>query len=266
MNLWLVHRVVIETGVQEDVMFEVRTQGEGDEVLVLLYGIPVPAESLEPIPEWFGQDYRVIIPETVGIGIGFEESHKRLVETLRGQGVESATFVGHSGGAYRALRMAIGGEIEAKKIVTIGALANLPDERQAQYDELADQFESGAMSFDDMVDVAVELWFRPEYLDENPEMRGEVKKWFDEIGTDTLVKVLRREMQGPDLHPQLSEIDCPVYVLVGDCDVGTPPEWSEEIAERIPKATLEVVESCGHFPHFERPEKAKALLEEALSK
>ncbi len=238
-------------------MFDVDVRGQGDEDLVLLYGTPVVTESLEPIPEEFGDDYRVVIPKTAGIGIGPEEALGRLEETLADVGVENLRVLGHSLGAYRALQLALSDSFEVDRIALIGPLTALPDERQVQYDELADGLEAGEL---DLVETALEFWFRPEYVDQHPEICEEVERWFDEIGDEALAAALRNEMQMPDLLPRLDDITTPTCILVGDCDVGTPPEWSEEIAETLPDSRLHIIQNSGHFPHFERPEVTVKIL------
>ena len=245
-------------------MFDVTTYGSGEQNVVLLHGMPVPVESLEPIPRWLGDQYRVLALDMTCVGVSFEESYDTLVATLIDRGVESAIFVGHSGGAYRALQLAIGEDVRAERILAIGALANLPDERQAQYDEMADAIEAGQMGVPQMVDVALELWFRPEFVAQKPEIGDIITKWFRDFGDEALINTVRYEMRGPDLHEQLSKISCPVELVVGDSDLATLPEWSREIANRLPNARVTIMEECGHFPHLERPEQTRAWLKGAL--
>jgi pimeloyl-ACP methyl ester carboxylesterase len=51
-------------------------------------------------------------------------------------------------------------------------------------------------------------------------------------------------------------------VAVGDRDLLTPPELSQEIADGIPGARLETVATCGHLSTLERPEVVTRLLVE----
>ena len=65
-----------------------------------------------------------------------------------------------------------------------------------------------------------------------------------------------------DIVDQLSRIDCPTLVCVGDVEPGTPVAASEEIFEALPSsvARLEVLEGAGHFPWKDVPGRYWPLL------
>lgn len=56
-----------------------------------------------------------------------------------------------------------------------------------------------------------------------------------------------------DSRPSLAAIAVPTLVLVGDRDMLTPPDRSQEIAAGIPGARLVVVPECGHASTLEQP-------------
>lgn len=57
-----------------------------------------------------------------------------------------------------------------------------------------------------------------------------------------------------DYTDDLPAVDVPALVTVGRHDWITPPEASEEIAELLPNARLEIFEESGHNPHFDQRE------------
>lgn len=242
-------------------MFDVEIYGDGRRDLVLLYGTPVPEQSLEPLPREFAGDFRVIVPQTAAIGIDCEEALGRLEQTLADAGVENPVVLGHSLGAYRALQLALSDAIDVEKMVLMGPLANMPDDRYAQYEELAAGLEAGEV---DITDVALEFFFRPETIENTPELRELVDGWMGRFDDEELVDAVLVEVVGPDLHPHLGDIDVPACVLVGEYDAGTPPEWAEEIADRIPDASLEVIDDVGHFPNLVKPEPTLRAIREFL--
>jgi len=63
-----------------------------------------------------------------------------------------------------------------------------------------------------------------------------------------------------DSRPHLAKIACPTLVVAGREDALMPLELLEEIARDVPKATLAVIERCGHIPSLERPEELTKLL------
>jgi pimeloyl-ACP methyl ester carboxylesterase len=64
----------------------------------------------------------------------------------------------------------------------------------------------------------------------------------------------------PDATDLLPEIACPTLVLCGREDAWSPPARHEEMARRIPKSRLVVVERCGHMSTMERPDEVNAAL------
>ena len=64
----------------------------------------------------------------------------------------------------------------------------------------------------------------------------------------------------PDATQLLSEIACPTLVLCGREDAWAPPARHEEMARRIAKSELVIVERCGHMSPMERPDEVSETL------
>lgn len=64
----------------------------------------------------------------------------------------------------------------------------------------------------------------------------------------------------PDFLPQLSKIQAPTLVLVGEEDVSTPPARAEELAAGIPGARLQVIPMAGHLSTIEAPDVTSAQI------
>jgi pimeloyl-ACP methyl ester carboxylesterase len=84
------------------------------------------------------------------------------------------------------------------------------------------------------------------------------------------VEVYGRHQQAiiarPDSRPDLASISVPTAVLVGDDDRLMPPELSQEMAEAIPGATLEIITNAGHLSLVEQPETTTAALQRWLDR
>jgi pimeloyl-ACP methyl ester carboxylesterase len=68
----------------------------------------------------------------------------------------------------------------------------------------------------------------------------------------------------PDATNLLARIACPTLLLCGREDAWSPPSRHEEMARRIPRAELVIVERCGHMAPMEQPEAVSALLRDWL--
>lgn len=93
----------------------------------------------------------------------------------------------------------------------------------------------------------------------------EVRAMADRIGRDAFLRQQLAILHRPDSRPMLGRIAQPTLVAVGEQDVLTPPELSEEMAAAIPGARLARIPGCGHLPTMERPEEATALMREWLA-
>jgi pimeloyl-ACP methyl ester carboxylesterase len=69
-------------------------------------------------------------------------------------------------------------------------------------------------------------------------------------------------LNDPKLERRLHRVRAPTLVLWADDDRVVPIEHGRLYAERIPDATLRIVEDCGHAMYFEQPEAfADAIIE-----
>lgn len=68
----------------------------------------------------------------------------------------------------------------------------------------------------------------------------------------------------PAVYARLGELDTPLLLIWGRNDRTLPLSQSRGILERVPRAEFQIVEDCGHIPHFERPEIVNPLLLEYL--
>jgi len=66
----------------------------------------------------------------------------------------------------------------------------------------------------------------------------------------------------PDAASYLSQIECPVLLIVGRQDQWSPVSQHEDMQDLLPNAHLEIIEDAGHFAPVERPKKVTDLIED----
>jgi pimeloyl-ACP methyl ester carboxylesterase len=74
------------------------------------------------------------------------------------------------------------------------------------------------------------------------------------------------ESEALDAWSRLSEVHCPVLVVVGDLDLLHIRSRAEELASRIAGARLQVMEGVAHLPGLEQPAAFAALLRDFLGR
>jgi len=94
----------------------------------------------------------------------------------------------------------------------------------------------------------------------DPNITGTIGAMALAVGKEAFVRQQTAIMARIDGRPSLGAIACPTLVVAARDDAIMPVELLEEVARGIPKATLAVIERCGHTPSLERPEELTELL------
>ncbi len=245
----------------------VRDVGSGPPVLVL-HGCPSTGEMVAPIQKALQDSHRVLVPDLPGYGASpppetysLKAVREGLLKILDERDIESLSIVGHSNGSYRALDLALHTDLNIEKLVLLGALAHLPEEMKEEFPQFATALRDGV----DLEDAVVERWIAPDFRAAHPEFEEQMRTWWREMDNEVIADDLDAAVTMPDLRPRLEELEVPAYVRVGSLDLATPPELSEEIVERLPEATLDIVDGVGHFVHIEDREKTGKKLADFLT-
>jgi len=114
-------------------------------------------------------------------------------------------------------------------------------------------------------DMTKRLWFTDEFVDAGSPAYHGVREVFIATqvpgylgGTSAVADLAYRD----DLH----RIACPTHVIAAGADPVTPLDHSEAIRDRIPSATLSVIDGQRHFSNVEVPEQFNAVLRDGLDR
>lgn len=69
----------------------------------------------------------------------------------------------------------------------------------------------------------------------------------------------------PDASLYLSQIQCPVLLMVGRQDEWAPVSQHQDMLNLLPDARLEIIENAGHFAPLEQPNTVSRLLSDFLA-
>ncbi|MFK7918780.1 MAG: alpha/beta fold hydrolase [Ilumatobacter sp.] len=195
----------------------------------------------------------LIAPDLPGHGDASEQRSDlwQCGEMLASVG-QAAAYIGYSMGGRVALHTALRHPDLVQKLVLIGATAGIVDDaeraaRRVSDNELADHIiEYGVPAF-------VDDWLtKPLFagLDDDSSMREDRLR----NTPDGLASSLRLAGTGTQqpLWDQLSGIDCPVLVLVGEHDAKFTA-LGEQLVAGLSHARLGVISGAGHSVHLEQP-------------
>ena len=82
----------------------------------------------------------------------------------------------------------------------------------------------------------------------------------------TMRMCYRPYMYSTSLQPMLSRLRLPSLVVWGAEDEVVPVECAELWRSSIPKAELRLIDDCGHWPHYEKPQELAQIVSRFLSK
>ncbi|MEE8351052.1 MAG: alpha/beta hydrolase [Rhodospirillales bacterium] len=87
----------------------------------------------------------------------------------------------------------------------------------------------------------------------------------ENVGKEAYLHQQQAILSRPDTRKNLKNISCPTLVLCGRQDILTPVDLHEEMAGKIPNASLIVIEDCGHLSTLENPDAVNAAMRSWLT-
>lgn len=94
---------------------------------------------------------------------------------------------------------------------------------------------------------------------------GAVRELFFDMNALALGKpTLKQEERAPDIYRQVSQINTPTLLMVGDEDFTALIDRHEHLSEEMPNAFAVMLEGVAHIPTIERPDLVNPLLLEFL--
>jgi pimeloyl-ACP methyl ester carboxylesterase len=180
---------------------------------------------------------------------------------LDGSGVDSAHFVGVSGGAATSVDTALAAPTRVRTLTLVApGVTGYRWPRLPGYER-----RMAAAERDDAQELALEtarLWAPLSFQE------GHLVK--DLAATTVLDQAdlylaEEMEMEEPDAIPRLGEIGVPTLVVLGDSDVAAITDIGNLLAERIPGARRVVLAGADHILPLRVPERLHELLVEHLT-
>jgi len=115
-----------------------------------------------------------------------------------------------------------------------------------------------------LVQPTLERWFTEPFRKAQPEVVARIGALI--AGTPVAGYVgCSHAIPKINLAARLKEIRCPILVIVGEQDMGTPLAMAREIHENAPGSKLVILENAAHLSNMERPREFDRALSEFLS-
>ena len=226
--------------------------------LVFSHSLACNAGMWWPQLDDFARDYRVLAFDTRGHGRSDAPAGRYTMDMLaddahllmRALGIQSAHFAGLSMGGM------IGQALTLKHPHLIDSLtiADSTSRWPADAIELFAQRAATAMrsGMAPLVDATLARWFTPEFRKSDVDAVARVGDMI--LHTPVAGYVGCSEaIPRINMTERLREITCPILVIVGDRDPGTPVAMSQAIHDNAPGSELVIIEHAAHLSNVEQP-------------
>ena len=238
--------------------------GGGDATpIVFLHGVGSDKSVWHPQLEHFGKTRRALAFDYPGYG----ESDPVIRGTTRDDyagillaamfelGVHRAHICGLSLGGVVAIAMHRMTPLRCASLILADTFAVHPEGRAIYERSLAGSRDLRAMA-EARVDVLIAQPADPEVRREVVDTMSRIDPLAYRIGAEAVWLADQRDRAG--------QIGVPTLVLVGDQDLITPVELSNELVDVIPDASMQVIRGAGHLGNLEKPDEFNRVVEEFL--
>lgn len=247
--------------------------GSGTTVLAL-HAFPLNSAMWEGQIETLGDRFRFIAPDLTGFGdsdapegrdLYSMENWAILLEALLDElGLDKVVLMGLSMGGYLAFELLRrnSGRFSALVLADTKSEADPPAgvEKRSKQQEMV---EGGGR--DELIGALTGALLGGATTENKPDVVEKVRSLMDNPAAG-FVGALEAMKKRPDSTDELSRIDVPTLIIVGEQDGVTPPEASRAMHERIGGSQLVVIPDAGHLSNLEAPEAFNGALAEFLAK
>lgn len=215
-------------------------------------------------------DFRILRFDTRGHGKSSAPAGDYTLELLADDlkavldavSIRRCHFVGLSMGGMIGQQFALKYPGRFASMTLADTTSRYPAEARAIWDERLALIRSRGM--DAIVPSTLERWFTAAFREREP---GTVARIGQLIRSTPVAGYAgcAHGISRIDLSARLAGIDCPVLVIVGDSDLGTPRSMAEEIVRSLPGARLHVIERAAHLSNVEQPVEFNHVLRQLLT-
>jgi len=243
----------------------------GRQWLVFSHSLAADSSMWWPQLDAFSAAFNVLRYDTRGHGgssapegpYSLEQLADDLLQLLPAVGIERCHFVGLSMGGMIGQTAVLRDPRPFQSLVLADTSSRIPPEAHPVWESRIAAVSTPA-GMAAVAPATLERWFTAPFREREPQTVARIDKQIRATPIAGYIGCSRAIMQ-LNVTERLGKIACPVLVLVGDQDPGTPPAMAEAIARAIPGARLEVIAQAAHLANIEQPGQFNALMQRFYS-
>ena len=232
--------------------------------IVFFHGVGSDKSVWHPQLEYFGRTRRTVAFDYPGYGDSDpapkgttrDDYASAIISAMHELGIDRAHICGLSLGGVIAIAMHHADAERCASLILADTFAVHPEGR-AIYERSVTASENLRALAEARVDI---LLAQPAA----PRVRREVVETMARI--DPAAYCISSEAVWlADQRDRAEQIRVPTLIVVGDQDLVTPPELSNELAELIPGSRLGAIEGAGHICNLEKPDEFNRMVEDFVA-
>jgi magnesium chelatase accessory protein len=245
-------------------------------VILLLHGMGASTHSWRDLAPLLAARFTVVAPDLPGHGftghpppalMTSDGMARAVAAMLKALGMQPSMVVGHSAGAAVGARLMLLHLIAPVPLVSLnGALSPMPQHRGMIYSLMARLLSnSAATSWIFALQARQEKTVDRLLAATGSRIDGDGRKFYARLMSrpghvgGALRMMARWNLDDLDL----TQLDAPVTLIVGDKDGMVPPEDATRVEARLPNGRVVLLPGLGHLAHEEEPGMIARLIEEA---
>jgi 3-oxoadipate enol-lactonase len=173
-----------------------------------------------------------------------------LLGLLDGLSVQSPHFIGLSMGGMIGMTFALKHPKRLRSLVLCDTSSRIPPEAGPVWEERIKI--AAEQGMEPLVEPTLQRWFTAPFYKSNKAMMARVGQMIRNTKPAGYIGCCKA-IPKINLTDRLGAIGCPVQVVVGEQDVGTPVAMSRAIRDAIPRSELVVIPSASHLSNLEQP-------------
>jgi len=249
---------------------DILVEGAGAEMIVMVHGWPDTYRLWDAQVAALKDRYRILAYDTRGHGQSaapsgaytLEQLADDLHQLLKALKIEKAHYCGLSMGGMIGQTFALKYPGVFTKLALADTTCRYPAEAAKVWEERIRTAETQGMA--PLAQPTLERWFTAPFRDKNPAVVDVIRKLI--LATPVAGYVgCSHALPKINLTSRLKDIRCPILVIVGADDPGTPVSMAREIHDNAPGSKLVVLPQAAHLANLEQPEGFTRALREFLA-
>ena len=244
--------------------------GRGDP-LVFVHGHPFDRSMWQPQIDAFADRHRIVVADLRGFGqstvlpdtmpwSAFADDIAALLDRLA---IDRVVLCGLSMGGQIVMEFQrrYPDRVRGLLLADTSAAAETDQGKAGRY-ALSDRLLRDGI--EEYAEEVLPKMVAPANIDAMPAVAKHVSTMMRSTSPVGAAAALRSRAERPDYLDLLSALPIPALIVVGDQDTFTPVDVARDMADRIPEATLAIIQGAGHMPNLERSEEFNAVLRRFL--